>query len=149
MPLRVAMRDSAHQPVLGYQPNVAAVDPVTGEVIDGLLISFDPHRRGSNEIGAGGLGFRKGTPSDASGISSFHLTLIDAVDGTCFRLLAWFKVRHGESVTARALLATAWPALAWFSSLASPFSPPAQMGHPHRHPCSLMLSVSGSAYHDF
>lgn len=78
------------QPLPSYEPLVFAVDPDSGERVD-LDIAFDPGVLSQYEPGAAGLGMRKGSPANSVGVSTFKTTLIDAIDGRCFKLQAWFK----------------------------------------------------------
>lgn len=83
-PMTVRMLDSEDNPLPGYRPNVRAVDE-NGNSLE-HLVQFD-----TEQGGISGTGARQGTPATNLGLSYVSLLLLDAVNGTCFQLEAFFK----------------------------------------------------------
>ena len=87
-PLIVNLLDSAGQPELGYAASVRAVDANTGEPLPDDRVLFDLYTDTRTPY----TGSARSTPADENGRSVFNdLSLVDAVDGQCFVLQAYFK----------------------------------------------------------
>jgi hypothetical protein len=83
-PMLVRMLDENDQPLPGYSPTFRAVDANGNSLEDRVM--FDVTAGGGS-----GSGSKHGTPALESGVSTLYMLLLDAHNGTCFQIEAYFK----------------------------------------------------------